>query len=372
MENQIKYFTATAPCKVYEVDTHHRVAHLKKRANGNSLVRQKGKTLTSFGKVVRARTNNGKMDLLMLLNGAGVPLANIQPLIQPEPKKEELLEEAAFADTPKGEDNPPADGTPATEVKPDKSNFIGRKKFDKGAVAGLLIGAVIGGAIMWVATKNKTRMMIGIVAGAILGALIGFFMGRQGIKKEKEGVDLDAIGAKTDFKEENAKTKSDSKNKKSDKSQFLKIGDTYDFALPCPIYAMKMVNNTFYIARDGNNRKIVLHAKRPYTGKLVQVSKAKIFVISPHKNGATKVSIGKPLPMLKVGEGIFIPLSVLDKQAGITMPEFKAFIAGQNNLSEDLFIKGRYAGKRSYNLLYLPQWEHEIRQLYGTQKAKAA
>jgi hypothetical protein len=75
----------------------------------------------------------------------------------------------------------------------------------------------------------------------------------------------------------------------------------------------------------------------------------------------TKVQSKKPLPFIDLGNNLFMPLSAVEQSSIVAPEELKSYLNGEVALDEDIYVKGRYAGKRYYNLMYMPSAEDILR-----------
>ena len=174
----------------------------------------------------------------------------------------------------------------------------------------------------------------------------------QEIEKEAAYTDVSTVeaGAKTD----------------SDKQGFFQLGQTYDFSIPYPIYAMLYENNAFYVAKDKAGKKAIIKPNTKVKGKLVEVKEPSIFVADPSTKKVDKIVSKKPLPFLDLGNNIFIPLAVVEPTSMISPEEAMKFLSGGGGLEEEIYVKGRYAGKRLFNLMYMPSHAVIINKAYGS------
>jgi hypothetical protein len=54
----------------------------------------------------------------------------------------------------------------------------------------------------------------------------------------------------------------------------------------------------------------------------------------------------------------------LNKGAAITSDEANQYLNGQNSLEDEIYVKGRYAGKKYFYLMYSPVHNEAITKLY--------
>ena len=328
-----------------------------------------GQYVKSFGQTRSLKTpDNKKEEFLLLVNGSGVLVSDVKlykdevddcgcdgnPIALPTEVKKAMEAEQAKQDK--------------SEHKPlnQESAYINKtSKFDKSGLIGFLIGAVIGATIMWfVSKKDKKKTIIGAVAGAFIGMVIGYFIGRRGTKKLETVKSLDQIEKKTNSQPTTVE-KEDNLKPQASKQEFLQLGQTYDFSLPYPVYPMIYQNEAFYVAKDQSGNKMILKSGSKVRGKLVEVKEPQVFVANPATKKVDKIKNKKPLPFLLIGDNMFIPLSVVEPTAAITMEDAMNYINGQGGLQDEVYVKGRYAGKRVYNLMYLPAYAVILKDKFG-------
>jgi hypothetical protein len=316
---------------------------------------EKGKYVKSFGQTRNLRTpDNKKEEFILLVSGQGVLMKDV----------------ALYKDEV---DDCGCDGNPiATPTDMDKLNdtevehkeidkesaYINKKSgFDKSGIWGFVLGAAIGAAIMWFSTKDKKKTIIGAVAGAVLGMVIGYFIGRRGTKKLETLSKLDEIekeAANTTIEtvqegEGNIKTASEEQG-------FFQLGESYDFSIPYPVYALTYEGDTFFVATDQTRGKVILKPGTRVKGKLVEVKEPNIFVPDPVSKKVIKIKSKKPLPFLDLGNKMYIPLAMIEPSSMISPEEAMKFLGGGGGLENEVYVKGRYAGKRLFNLMYMPAY----------------
>jgi F0F1-type ATP synthase assembly protein I len=246
-----------------------------------------------------------------------------------------------------------------------ESAYLNKSKgFDTKGLYGFLLGAVIGAAIMWLSTKDKKKTIIGAVAGGVLGMIIGYFIGRRGTKK-LETMDklnqIERVANNTDVETVEPGAKSD-----ADNQGFFQLGQTYDFSIPYPVYALIYEEKTFFVAKDQKtNKKAIIKPNGKIRGKLIEVKEPAFFVPNPHTKKVERIVSQKPLPYLDLGNNIFIPLAVVDPDSMITPEEAMTFLTTGKGLENEVYVKGRYAGKRLFNLMYMPSHAVIINNKFG-------
>ena len=329
---------------------------------------EKGKYVKSFGqtRVMKSYPDNKKEEFILLVSGNGVLLKDVtlfkdkvddcgcdgNPIALPTEVMKAMEAE---------------NKTENTEHKAlDKEGaYLNKSKgFDTKGLYGFLLGAVIGAAIMWLSTKDKKKTIIGAVAGGVLGMIIGYFIGRRGTKKLETMDKLDQIervANNTDVETVESGAKSD-----ADNQGFFQLGQTYDFSLPYPVYALIYEEKTFFVAKDQKtNKKAIIKPNGKIRGKLIEVKEPAFFVPNPHTKKVERIVSQKPLPYLDLGNNIFIPLAVVDPDSMITPEEAMTFLTTGKGLENEVYVKGRYAGKRLFNLMYMPSHAVIINNKFG-------
>lgn len=356
---KINYYQVLNNTPIWDIDESNGVALIAKTEQGKKWTVDKDKYVKSFGQIRTLKTPEQKKEqFLVLVNGNGVLIKEVKLY------KDEV-------------DDCGCDGNPiATPTDLDKleeemvhseinkeSAYVNKNsRFDKNGLFGLFIGALIGSGIMWFSTKDKKKTIIGAFSGAVLGMIIGYFIGRRGTKKLETMSKLDEIervANNTEVQNVDAGSKID-----SDKQGFFQLGQMYDFTIPYPVYAMLLEDNTFFVAKDPKGNKAIIKPKK-VRGKLVEVKEPNIFVADPVSKKVVKIQSKKPLPFLDLGNNIFIPLSVVEPSSMISTEEAMKFLSGDGGLDEDIYVKGRYAGKKLYNLMYMPNYAVTIKQKFG-------
>ena len=371
---KINYYEVLKTTPMWELDEMNKVAlPIKKNQDENiSLEKgrnvwtvEKGKYVKSFGQTRTLKTpDNTKQEFYLLVNGNGV-LVKDTTLFKDE------------VDDCGCDGNPialPTEVMKAMEAEENtehkeidkESAYVNKKTgFDKSGIWGFLLGAAIGATIMWMSTKNKKKTIIGAVAGGVLGLIIGYFIGRRGTKKLETMDKLDQIekaANNTDVPTVETGAKSD-----SDKQGFFQLGQSYDFSIPYPIYALVYEENTFFIAKDPKTKaKAIIKPGGKIKGKLIEVKEPAFFVANPKTKKVDRILSNKPLPYLDLGNSIFIPLAAIEPSSMITPEEAMKFLSGNGGLEDEVYVKGRYAGKRLFNLMYMPAHAVTLKQKIGS------
>lgn len=379
---KINYYEVLKKTPMWELDETNKVALPVKMDDDKNVSVEKGKNVwtvdagqyvKSFGQTRSLKTpDNKKEEFLLLVSGNGVLVSDVKlyqdevddcgcdgnPIALPtEVMKAYEAEQAKQQAKQQTNEHKPLN---------QESAYINKtSKFDKSGLIGFLLGAAIGGGVMWyVSKKDKKKTIIGAVAGAFIGMLIGYFIGRRGTKKLETVKSLEQIEKKTSSKPSTVES-SDNAKPQANNQEFLQLGQTYDFSLPFPVYPMIYQNEAFYVAKDESGNKIILKAGSKVRGKLVEVKEPQVFVANPTTKKVDKIKNNKPLPFLLIGDNMFIPLSVVEPSAAITMEDAMKYINGQGGLQDEVYVKGRYAGKRIYNLMYLPAYAVILKDKFG-------
>lgn len=359
-EVKINYYQVLNNTNLWDIDESNGVALVSKTEQGKKWTIDKDKYVKSFGQVRNLKTPDQKKEqFLVLVNGSGILMKEVKLY------KDEV-------DDCGCDGNPIATPTDLSKLDEEEvvhkeidkeSAYINKKSiFDKSGLAGFFIGALIGTGIVWFSTKDKKKTIIGAISGAVLGMIIGYFIGRRGTKKLETVNNTNDIERKTNntsVEEVEPGSKID-----SDKQGFFQLGQMYDFTIPYPVYAMILEDNTFFVAKDPNGNKAIIKPKK-VRGKLVEVKEPNIFVADPISKKVVKIQSKKPLPFLDLGNNIFIPLSVVEPASMISTEEAMKFLSGEGGLDEDIYVKGRYTGKKMYNLMYIPNYAVTIKQKFG-------
>lgn len=388
---QLKYFEAAKAVTIYHIDAYNGIAYPKENAKGRHLRFKEGKIFKGFGQVKRFKLFTGeKVALLLLHTGDAVRADSVRAVTASELAQraqrqevehnthhhahqlwegepvEDMADafESAFAAS-KDKQGKNKSETPKTEHK---GGLMNNMTLDRNAVIGLIAGAIIGYFITHRFTKDRKKAFIGAIIGAALGGCIAFFIGRSGYSKGKS-VGFDETEATTDAKESDLQVKEGEQLDKADGKEHLKLGEVYDFTVVQPTYAMMLGNGTFYVARDMQGKKLALRPKVRYKGKLVHVKQPKLFMVDGGKVRA--VTSRKPIPFLRMEKNLFVPLAATNKSSLISEGELDKFLQNKGKANADIFVKGRYAGKKKYFLLYFPAHESKIRQRFGQPASKS-
>lgn len=368
---KINYYEVLKDTPVLEYDETHKVAIGIKSKGGNKWEIEKGKYVKSFGQVVSAKTVNAKENILLLVNGNGVKFSDVKlyidevddcgcdgnPIALPEDLAKALLKTTKTEKTSKT-------SVSGMKNKNETSNMLtstpSTSKFDKSTIIGLILGALVVGAIVWFKTKDKKKTLIGIGIGAFIGLIIGYFSGKRGVKVlSSEGLESTKDIENVTFSIPKTSTKS---NLDLKTQEFLVLNNIYDFSVKNNQYVYFFKHGSFYVATNKDGERLMIKPDGSLTGKLVQVEKPEFFILDADTKKIVKISSEKPLPFLDLGNNLFVPLSVTDDKSAISPEELKEYIAKKNLLSDDLYVKGRYAGKKYFNLLYTPQSETELKK----------
>lgn len=363
---KINYYEVLNRTPMWELDEMNKVALPIKRDDKKNIslekgtniwMVEKGQYIKSFGQKRSLKTpDNKKEEFYLLVNGNGVLVKDValykdevddcgcdgNPIALPT----EVMK-AMEAENSENNEHKPLDKEAAYVNK--------TSKFSKGGIAGFFVGAAIVAAIMWFSTKDKKKTIIGAIAGAVVGMIIGYFIGRRGTRKMETMKTIDEMERVMESKPSSSPASKEPKPE-AEKQEFLQLGQSYDFSIPYPIYGMIYENEAFYVAKDKSGNKMILKPGTKVRGKLVEVKEPQVFVADPSTKKVVKVKSQKPLPFLYLDNEIFIPLSVVEPTAGITMEEAMNYVTTGRGLQEDVYVKGRYAGKRLFNLMYLPAY----------------
>lgn len=363
-EEKVNYYQVMQNTAMHELDEINGIAFPVKNDQGKKWIVDKDQYVKSFGQLRSLKnTDKVKETYLILVNGNGVILKDVT-LFQDEVDDCgcDMMPIAKPTDMEKLEESKNQAGTP--HKKYDKeSGYVNKKGgFDSAGIIGFILGAVIVGGIVWFKTKDKKKAILSAIGGAVIGMVIGYLIGRRGTKKMATINKLEDTQKLTTNNAINEPTgKEDAKAENQD---FLQLGESYDLVITNPVYAMLYADNTFYVARNKNNEKIKLKPNSIIRGKLVEVKDPEIFVLDTSNKKITKVKNKKPLPFLEIGKDLYIPLALLDKGAAITSDEANQYLNGQNSLEDEIYVKGRYAGKKYFYLMYSPVHNEAITKLY--------
>jgi hypothetical protein len=360
-EVKINYYEVLKNTPMMELDEMNGFAYPIKNDKNKNWEINKGQYVKSFGTTKALKnTDKEKQTYLILVNGNGV-LMNDVTLYKDE------VDDCGCDGNPIAK---PTDMDKVNEVKPihnklnEESAYINKtSKFDKSGIYGLVIGGVLLGLIVWFKTKDKKKALIGAAAGAFIGMLIGYFIGRRGLKKVETLSKLDQVEREANTKIQQVEPGASTD---SDKQDFFQLGQTYDFSIPYPIYALVYENNSFYIAKDKEGNKAIIKPNGKVRGKLVEVKEPNIFIADASTKKVNKVKSKKPLPFLDLGNNIYIPLAVVEPSSMISTEEAMKYLNGGGGLEEEIYVKGRYSGKRLFNLMYIPAYAVTIKQKFGS------
>ncbi len=357
----IKYFLVLKDTTVYHLDDMNRVALPESSKKGKKFMIRADQHVKSFGQQGRYKTNEGKVDMLILVNGNGVKMDDVKLYA-------DNVDDCGCDGNPvaKPTDMEKLDG-PAVHKSLDKeSAFIGKKptSFDKSGVFGFFLGAAVGAGLVWFQTKDKKKTAIAAVIGAVIGMIIGYFIGKRGEKKVDSVSDLSDIEQEVDTTEV-APVENSRKQDQADDKEFLQLGESYDFSLPNSVYAMTYGKGAFYIAKDKSGNRNTLSMGTRLKGKLVEVKDPQFFIPDAKSGKVVKIQSKKPLPFLDLGNKVYIPLAVVDPASMITTQEAMDYLTGQSQLDQEIYVKGRYAGKKVFNIMYMPSHDTAIRSQFG-------
>ena len=360
-EEKINYYEILKDTQVLDYDRTHKVAIHMKSKDGKKWMIEKGKYVKSFGNNASVKTPSGKENILVLVNGNAVRMADVKlyidevddcgcdgnPIALPVDIAKAMMKEQQYADV--------------EFVKQESSFTMPQKsKFDKSAVIGFLLGAVVVGGIMWFRTKDKKKALIGAAAGAFLGMVIGYFIGKRGEKKISVVNNIAETEMSTNSSAP-SQPSSNSQNLNAENQEYIQIGERYDFSLKMPIYAMNLKDGVMYVAKNQAGQKMLLKPKGSWSGNLVQIDNPQFFILDADTKKITKVQSKKPLPFIDLGNNLFMPLSTIEQSSIVTPEELKSYLDSEVALDEDIYVKGRYAGKRYYNLMYIHGSEDILR-----------
>ena len=356
----IKYYSVVSTATIYEPNTYHNYATPKKSKKGKHLNIQKGKVLKSFGETKRLKLSTGeKPEFLLLINGDAIKKGAVK------------LYKANVSDIHAGgspivsSDELDKAGKETAIIE--ESGFTGGKKLDKLAISGLFVGAVVGGGMLWYKTREKNKIFMGIFLGAIIGVVIGLIISKTTKKKGQNDI-VDKIEGESDF--DLSKNKPKEGTPTTADAKFLQTKKEYEFYVPQAVYLSKKVGNVMHIATDKKKNKIQLQPYKKYVGTLETITNPEIFLLDRRKKVIRKGKVTKPIPYFKLGKDIYVPLSAVHDKAIIIEKEVNEFIQNKTNIDDDVYIKGRYGGKRYFNLLYLPQYEERLKKVYQKKRKR--
>lgn len=353
-EVKMNYYEVLKDTPVLDYDRTHKVAIPMKSRDNKKWMIEKGKYVKSFGNTASAKTQNGKEDILILVNGNAVKMSDVKlhvdevddcgcdgnPIALPTDVAKAMMKERKYEDV--------------KFIKQESSFAMPEKpKFDKSAVIGFIIGAVVVGGILWFRTKDKKKAIIGAAAGAFIGMVIGYFIGKRGYKKIATVENVNETEADTSAGIP-SQPSSNSPNLDANNQEFLQVGQRYNFSLKMPVYAMTLKDGVMYVAKSSSGQKMMLKPKGHWSGNLVQIDNPQFFIFDADTKKIVKVQSNKPLPFIDLGNNLFAPLSATEQSASITPEELKEYVSGDIMLDEEIYVKGRYAGKRYYNIIYSP------------------
>lgn len=363
-EAKVNYYEVMQDTAMHELDDANGYAFPVKNEKGNKWIVNKGQYVKSFGQLKTLKnTDKVKETYLLLVNGNGVILKDVT-LYQDEvddcgcdmmpiakPTDLEKLEESKNVHKPLNK----------------KDAYLNKKgTFDKSGIIGFVLGAAIVGGVLWFKTKDKKKAMIGAIAGAVIGMVIGYLIGRRGTKKIADVKTIEEIEKVAENPEINETTGKEEKG--ADEQQFLQLGQEYDFTVPYPIFALVYGDNAFYVARDKDKQQVKINANTSIKGKLVEVKEPELFVLDNKGKKVSKVKNKKPLPFLEIGKNLYVPLAMVDKSSMIAPEEVMSYMDGNDVLNDEIYVKGRYAGKKYFYLMYMPTHDATIRNKYGIKK----
>ncbi len=364
---KLNYYEITQDTNILDLDDNNNVAIPTHDGERDGLFKvKKGKLVKSFGQTKRYKTQDKKQEVLILVNGNGV-LANAVKLFKGQ------VDDCGCDGNPFVEQEDMDKLTPGMEHKEinKESSYVGGKKtFNKSGIIGLFVGIAIAALIVWAKTKDKKKTIIAAIGGAILGFVIGYFIGKRGEKKTgavEKLAELDQqITEKTTATPKVSEAPQAQKKAEVDSSKdFFQLGETYDFKVPYPVYAMVYSSDgAFRVAKNGD-QKVAIKPGVAVTGKLVEIESPQLFVVDTKNKQVITIKSKKPLPFLDIGNKMYLSLSMVVPSSMITPEEVINFLNGQGGLDDEIYLKGRYAGKRQYNLMYSPVHEATIREMYG-------
>ncbi len=356
---KVNYYEVMQDTAMHELDgSSGDYAFPVKSESGGKWTVKKGQYVKSFGQTKTMKNINKLSETyLVLVNGNGVVLKDVTLF-------ENEVDDCGCDAMPIAK---PTDMEKLEESKKhnqlDKESAYMNKKarFDKNGIFGFLIGAAIGALIGWVATKDKKKTIFIGLAGAFIGMVIGYLIGRKGTKKIDAGVNVSDM-EKTIAS--NSIQGSDSNNKNAENQEFFQLGQNYDFTVPNTVFALMYADDTFYAARDNEGKRIMITPDKIFNAKLIEVKDPQIFVADPKSKQINKVKSKKPLPFVKIGESLYVPLALTDKSSVIYEDEVVKYLNGSTELEDEIYVKGRYAGKKQFYLAYLPAHDMMIRKLF--------
>lgn len=353
-DEKVNYYQVMQDTAMHELDDANGYAFPVKSDSGKKWIGDKGQYVKSFGQL-RTLKNPDKVKetYLVLVNGNGVVLKDVT-LYQDEVDDCgcDMMPIAKPTDMQKLEESRMATNTQHKQLNKQEAYVNKKSGFDTNGIIGFILGGLVVGGIVWFKTKDKKKTIFAAIGGAVIGMIIGYLIGRRGTKKlavvnkieETEKLTNNAI-----INEPIGKEDANVENQ-----DFLQLGQSYDLMVTNPVYVMIYEDNTFYLARNKNNQKIKLKPNSVIRGKLVEVKDPELFVLDASNKKIAKVKNKKPLPFFEIGKGLYMPLALLDKSAAISNDEANEYLSGKNNLEDEIYIKGRYAGKKYFYLMYMP------------------
>jgi hypothetical protein len=351
-ELRTKTFRVLRNTTAYSADGYYNVAVPKKRGDtGKHQHIPKGTLVKSLGNKKRLMLQSKeKPEFLILTSGDAVKMEDVEPY---EEEKDEQWVEM------------PSDENLEEIEKPMERAYVTKRGVDKGMVWGIIIGAILFGAVTWFVTKSKTKAFFGMVIGGFVGGVVGRFMGRSGEKVISSGEKISSSEierAAGSLLSASAKTEG---LKPAENEPFLQLGKEYLFKLAQPAYVVTMKDGVFYVVTDKNGKRVSLDDKNRIRGMVVEAGSSIVFAYDPAKNRIEKWQSNKPLPLLEVGDNLFVWMALVEPSSVITDEQFNAYVGGTDKLEEEIYIKGRYAGKKQYFLMYMPRLAGEIGNKIG-------
>lgn len=352
----VNYYEVMQDTAMHDLDGAY--AFPVKSNSGGKWTVNKGQYVKSFGQTKSMKNVDKRNETyLVLVNGNGVILKDVT-LYNDE------VDDCGCDAMPIATPTDLAKLTTKHEALDKESAYLNKKSgFDKNGLYGFLAGAAIGSLIGWVATKDKKKTAFIGLACAFVGMVIGYLIGRKGTKK------IDTIDTIEDTKKTigsaSIQGSSNDSSKNSDNQEFFQLGKNYDFTIPAPVFALAYEQDTFFVARGQDGKSVVISAGQVVNGTLVEVKDPQIFVANPKTKKINKVKSKKPLPFIKIGEGLYIPLALVERDSLVSQSEADNYLNGRSELEDDVYVKGRYAGKKQFYLSYAPIHDIAIRKLFN-------